>query len=440
MINASKYSRRAVLGGFAALASAPAFAVLPADPDVVVVGAGAAGLSAARTLIDRGYSVAILEARDRIGGRAYTESETFGVPYDHGCHWLHNAYMNPWVGYGEANGFDVYPSPGGGVTYDGTEEASGAAYTAMGNAYDDAIKAIYDAGREGRDVDAASVVESGTPWSPIVACWIGGWSMGKDLADISCLDYWNGEAGHENWFCKQGFGTLVAHYGQGLPVELMTPVTAIDWSGEGVRVETEKGTLNARAAIVTVSTGVLGADMIRFMPALPADKQESFRRISMGTFNNIALQFSRDVFGVGSDAYWEAIPKSTDAVGFMTNISGTNLSFGYVGGSFGRELIAAGVAAAVDFALGEAKKSLGNDIEKDFVKGAYTMWDKDPWTLGSYASAEPGYYHMREVLRGSVGDRVFFAGEACNRLIWATCAGAQLSGIETAEEVAGLLT
>ena len=433
------FSRRAVLGGLAALATAPALAALPADPDVIVVGAGSAGLSAARTLIDRGLSVVVLEARERIGGRAYTESETFGVPYDRGCHWLHNAYMNPWVGFGEANGFDVYPYPGGDATFDGTEEVSSADYAAMGRTYDDAIKAIYDAGREGRDVSADSVVSGDGPWAPLIACWIGGWSMGKDLDGISCLDYWNGEAGHENWFCRQGFGTLVAQYGQSLPVELSTPVAAIDWSGEGVRVETDKGTLSAKAVIVTVSTGVLAADLIRFTPALDAEKQESFRRISMGTFNNIALMFSRDIFGLGNDAYWEYKPTTTDAVGFMTNISGTNLSFGYVGGSFGRQLIEAGVDDAVDFALGELKKSLGNDIQKDFVKGAYTMWDEDPWTLGSYASAEPGYYHMREVLRRPVGERIFFAGEAWHKLLWATCAGAQLSGIDTAIEVADLL-
>jgi len=432
-------TRRAVLGGLASLATAPALAALPPDPDVIVVGAGAAGLAAARTLIDRGLSVVVLEARERIGGRAYTESETFGVPYDRGCHWLHNAYMNPWVAFGEANGFDVYPSPGAYAAYDGTEEVSSADYAAMDEAYDAAIKAMYDAGREGRDVAASQVVSGEGTWAPLVACWIGGWSMGKDLDAISCLDYWNGEAGYENWFCKQGFGTLVAQYGQGLPVELSTPVTGIDWSGDGVRVETDKGTLGAKAVIVTVSTGVLAADLIRFTPALEPDKQESFRRISMGTFNNIALQFSRDIFGLGNDAYWDYKPATTDAVGFMTNISGTNLSFGFVGGSFGRQLIDAGVEAAVDFALGELKKSLGNDIHKDFVKGAYTMWDKDPWTLGSYASAEPGYYHMREVLRRPVGDRIFFAGEACNELLWATCAGAQFSGIDTARDVADRL-
>ena len=435
MIKTPHYSRRTILGGFAALAATPVLAQLPANPDVVVVGAGAAGLAAAGTLMDRGLSVVVLEARDRIGGRAFTETETFGVPYDQGCHWLHNAYMNPWVAYGQENGFDVYPSPGGGVTVDGTEEVSDADYAAMSKTYRGAKKAMFDAGREGRDVDAASVVDSTAPWATQIACWIGGWNMGKDLDGISTLDYWHGEAGSENWFCKQGFGALVAHYGQGLPVQLETPVTAIDWSGEGVTVETSAGTLSAKAVIVTVSTGVLGADLIRFTPALPDDKQESFQRISMGTYNHIALQFSKDISGIGDDTYWDYRTDTIDAVGFLTNISGTHLNFGYVGGSFGRQLIEQGADAAIDFGLGELKKHIGSDIEKDFVKGNYTMWDKDPWTLGSYASAEPGYYHMRDVLRRSEGDRIYFAGEACDRLLWATCAGAYNNGIETANVV-----
>ncbi len=434
-----RLSRRTVLGGLASVAATPAFAQPPTNPDVVVVGAGAAGLAAARTLLDRGLTVVVLEARDRIGGRAYTESETFGVPYDQGCHWLHNAYMNPFVGYGEENGFDVYPAPGGGVTVDGTVELSDADYAAVGQQYEATINAIYDAGREGRDVDAASVVPSDGPWAPLVACYIGGWNMGKDLDGISTLDYWNGEAGSENWFCKQGFGALVAHYGQDLPVQLDTPVVAIDWSGNGVTVETAAGTIQTKAVIVTVSTGVLGADIIRFTPALPEDKRESFQRISMGTYNHIALQFSEDIFGLGDDTYWEYKPDTTDAVGFLTNISGTHLNFGFVGGSFGRQLIAEGNDAAIAFGLEKLKQHIGNDIEKAFVKGNYTMWDKDPWTLGSYASADPGYYHMRDTLRRPVGDRVYFAGEACDRLLWATAAGALNSGMETATAVADQL-
>jgi hypothetical protein len=99
--------------------------------------------------------------------------------------------MNPWVDYAKANGFDVYPSPDRSVVYIGEREANTDEYAELGGAYDEAINNILDAGREGRDVDAASVVDAKGPWAPWIACHFGGWEMGKDLADISCLDYWN---------------------------------------------------------------------------------------------------------------------------------------------------------------------------------------------------------------------------------------------------------
>ncbi|MBN34307.1 MAG: twin-arginine translocation pathway signal protein [Rhodospirillaceae bacterium] len=430
-------TRRQALAGAAALSAVPWTVFASGNPDVVVIGAGAAGIGAARTLMDLGLSVTVLEARDRIGGRAHTETETFGVPYDQGCHWLHNAYMNPFVGYGVENGFNLYPSGGGDYgLYDGTTRLADDAYREIDQTLADAWNAILDAGREGRDIDVASVVPQDQPWSPLVACYIGGWSMGKDLRDLSCLDLWNGEAGSENWFCRQGFGTVISHYGREIPVELNTAVESIDWSGSGVRVGTSSGSIETSAVILTVSTGVLAAEGIRFTPALDAQKQESFHRISMGTYNHIALMFSKDIFELGEDGYFEYKPATTDAVGFLTNISGSNLAFGYVGGSFGKELIDAGVDAAVNFGLEKIKASLGNDIEKSFVKGTYTAWDSDPLTLGSYASAEPGYAWMRRVLREPVGDRVFFAGEACHPLLWATAAGALLSGQDAATDVA----
>ena len=425
----TRLSRRSFLAS-AAAAALPAAAQVPSSP--VVVGAGAAGLAATRTLMDLGFSVATVEARDRIGGRAHTESKTFGVPYDHGCHWLHNAYMNPFVAFARANGFNVYPSGSGGYgLYDGPRRPGNAAWLEIEAAYNAATNAILDAGREGHDVDAASVITDDGPWAPLVACYIGGWSMGKDLKDISCVDYWKSEGGS-----SEGFGTLIAHDGRDLPVALETPVSSIDWSGDGVRVATSSGTIEARAVIVTASTGMLASGGLRFTPALDPQKEESFHRISMGTCNHIALKFSRDIFGLGNDGSFEYRPETTDAVGFLTNISGSNLAFGYVGGDFGRELVAEGNDAAIAFGLEKIKASLGNDTGNAFVEGNDTAWDNDPWTHGSYASADPGYAWMRSVLKEPVADRVFFAGEACHSLLWATAAGALVSGQDVAAEVA----
>ena len=100
-----------------AVVAAPARAWAVSYPDVVVVGAGAAGLAATRVLTDLGYRVVLIEARSRVGGRAFTETTTFGVPYDHGCRWLHVAHLNPWVPYAKAHGFHVYAAPDAGALY-----------------------------------------------------------------------------------------------------------------------------------------------------------------------------------------------------------------------------------------------------------------------------------------------------------------------------------
>lgn len=430
--------RRAFLataGAAALLAPRTPRAALPANPDVVVIGAGAAGLAAARTLIERGLEVVVLEARDRIGGRAHTDHATFGVPYDVGCHWLHVAHLNPWVDYAQRHGFTVYPAPDTETLYAGDREATDEEYDAYQRAWNRASDAVGGAGRAGRDVSAASVLDLDDRWMRLVGTSMGPWEMGKDPQDFSCLDWWSFEDGAD-WFCTEGFGTLVAHYGRGLPVSLATPASAVRWNGPGVAVDTPAGTLAAKAAIVTVSTGVLAARRPAFDPAPPAEQAEAFARISMGTYNHIALLFSEDIFGQGADSYLTYSIDPERAMGLITNISGTRLSFNYVGGSFGRELERAGPEAAVDWALGGLRGLFGGAVDRAFVKGTMTRWGEDPWTLGSYASAEPGYTHLREVLRRPLGERVFFAGEACHPSLWATCAGAYLSGLETAEEVA----
>ena len=103
------------------------------NPDVIVIGAGAAGLAATSHLIENGYSVTCIEANNRIGGRALTNNSIFGVPYDVGAHWIQNSKDNPFREYGEQvkdEGFDVYKPPTKWgedryVVYDGTQNVTG---------------------------------------------------------------------------------------------------------------------------------------------------------------------------------------------------------------------------------------------------------------------------------------------------------------------------
>jgi len=427
--------RRFLAGATVALLPRWAGAAVPRNPDVVVVGAGAAGLGAARTLLDAGFAVALIEAKDRIGGRAFTETQTFGVPYDVGCHWLDRVPHNPWLPYARNNGFSVYPARDEEKVYVGNREATKEEYAAHDQAYYDLRGEIYKAGAAGQDIAASDAANVTGPWAPLAAAYVGPWSIGKELDGFSCLD-WSTAIDGTDWFCREGFGAVVAHYGRDIPVKLSTPVTRIEWGSKGVSLETSAGTIAAKAAIVTASTGLLASGAITFQPALPADKQESFHRISLGSYNNIALLFSEDIFGLGEDGYVAYQARTTRAMGLLTNISSSGLSFGYVGGDLGRDLQEAGPAAAVDFALAELRKIYGSEVDRSFVKGTMSRWSKDPWIRGSYASAEAGYANLRDALRRPLAGRLFFAGEACHETQWATCAGAYLSGVETAQALA----
>ena len=424
------------------LFSLRSWATIPTNPEVVIIGAGAAGLAAAKTLLSKNISCIVLEGNSRIGGRAFTETVTFGVPYDQGCHWIMVSGESFWLPYAKENGFNVYKDPypyddgsdpkinvfTGSVANIGYNKDLSSAIETLDNNISKAAEAVLD-------ISAAEANKDyNDPWKQLAENWYGAWDMGKDFDEFSTQDWYN-SPWSTTYFCKEGYGAIVAHYGQGLPVQLNTKVTEIDWSGANVKVKTNSGSLTCKAVIVTVSTGILAADNIKFTPALSTEKQESFHKISMGSYNHIGLQFKRDIFNLGSDAFLVYKTDSEKSTGFFTNISGTTLSYAMIGGRFGWELENEGFDAGVDFALGELIKIYGNDIKKDFIKGHFPRWGHNTWTLGSYASADPGAYPYRKILRESVGDKIFFAGEATHRLMWATCSGAHLTGVDAANTI-----
>ncbi|WP_397541927.1 FAD-dependent oxidoreductase [Roseovarius salis] len=408
---------------------------MPSNPDVVVVGAGAAGIAAAHALRAAGVEYVHIEAASHVGGRAHTETETFGVPNDRGAHWVQNQRRNPYFNRAKTGPYTFYKDPESYAIYGEHGPADAAATEAMWGAWDRVYDAVSVAGRRGQDVAPADVAPRDGYWTRTAWFGIGPWEMGKDMDAFSCVDWWN-SADSVDWFCAEGYGRLVADHAAGLPVALGTPATRIRWGGPGVEVDTPRGTIRARAVIVTVSTGVLAGGGIAFDPVLPAAKRDSFAAVTMGDYNHITLRFSADIFGLGEDGYvLHRVDDSDEAFGALTNASGTGLAYCDVGGSFARELERAGPRAATDFVLGKLRGMIGADVDRYVTGSAVTEWTKDPLTRGCYASAVPGGYPMREVLRAPVAERVFFAGEACHESLWATVGGADISGAETAQAV-----
>lgn len=407
------------------------------DYDIAVVGAGAAGLAAARTACDAGLRTIVLEAKDRVGGRAYTESASLGVPFDHGCRWMHSASRNPFVGIARGLGYDPAPEQRirhvflddaeGGGCWTTDEEARD--WTDFADRSFDALEA---AGRAGRDLPATDVVERTARWSPLFEAW-SAMMTSVDLDAFSTLDHCRYVDTKENWSLPEGFGTVVARFGAGLPVTLNAPVTRIAWDGPGVRLETPKGTVSARAAILTASTAVLGSGRIGFTPALPDWKADAIAAVPLGNANKIAFSVRRDIFGGPEGRFSIFSSTGTDAINFQVRPCGELVVAGFIGGRAANALEKAGPAAATALAIERLKALFGADFEKEVTGSCVTAWRGDPYIGGGYSAALPGEAHRRADLATPIGDRLFFAGEATHMDFYSTAHGAYLSGVAAAE-------
>lgn len=405
--------------------------------DVVVVGAGAAGLAAAKTARGEGLSVALLEAKGRIGGRAFTETHSFGVPFDHGCHWLHSASINPLTELADAYGF-TYARDSLGESLRvhmgdrWATEAEAEERVAFRNRNDAAIQA---AARAGRDIPIIEVTEHDARWTSVFDCWFAVLSS-VDPEEGSTLDYASYRDTGEDWPVKEGYGALIARYGADVAVELDTPVERIDWRGRAIEVATPKGVITTRAVITTVSTGVLSSGQIRFDPPLPDWKRSAIEALPIGKVNKIAFQFDRDVFGSLETGSMAVFAPTSESVVFEIRPFGRALAIGHVGGRFCAALEEAGPAAMVDFALERLKTMFGAGIARHLVKTACTAWGGDPYIRGGYSAARPGHAHRRADLAAPIDDRLFFAGEAASIDSYATAHGAYLTGIAAAAAAA----
>jgi len=180
--------------------------------------------------------------------------------------------------------------------------------------------------------------------------------------------------------------------------------------------------------------GVLANDRIKFTPQLPVRKQEAIDGIDMGVMNYIGLQFTDDVFGFGADVYVDQQQRDENGVGYLANLSNTNLVYSYVGGEQARALENEAMDVAIAYSLDGMKSMLGNDIEKKFIKGYATNTGKIPFWDGSYSAARPGKQAMRAVLRETLAEKLFFSGEACHPSQWATVNGGLNAGKNSANQ------
>jgi len=417
---------------------------VPSESDVIIIGAGAAGLSAAKELTRLGLTYTVVEGSHRIGGRAYAEEIAPGVWFDLGCAWLVGGATNPYVAIADALGIalgkdksDLYEIENHRFQRNG-EPLNDDQRSACLRYYDARYKAITTAVKQGQDVAISDVVDLDNDFSAPLLCGVAS-SWGKDIDLVSTADHASatGELGFQ---ALHGYGNLVAAWGADVAVSLNTRVERIDWSGHGVTVETPKGAIAGRTALSTVSTGILASGDILFTPGLPDWKTEAINGLPMGTENKMGVYFDTDVFGADGRGHYSTWNDDGNAAKVDASVMGLNTAAVFVGGRHGVWLEKQGQQACHDFAVDRIADIFGHDIRKHVNRSIVTAWSTEPLTRGSWACALPGQAHQRAHLQRPVDERLFFAGEATVYGGQGTCHGAYQSGIQTAKEIARLLS
>jgi len=404
---------------------------LKSEVDVTVIGAGAAGVAAAHELAAARLDVLLVEARDRIGGRAWTLSEGQPCPLDLGCGWLHSAELNPWVRIAQDLGFTIdkaTPPWARQMRNIGFPPADYADFSRASSAFWDRLEESKD---QEPDRPASDFLEAGSRWIPLIES-ISSYYNGTSLERVSTKDIGRYIDTGVNWRVVEGYGTLIAAYGADLPITLDTIVHTIDHSGPRVKIGTSRGTIKARAAIITLPTDVLASGAIAFRPGLD-DKLNAAANLPLGLADKLFFRLERPDDFPASEHLFGAIDQLTAS--YAIRPRGWPIIECYFGGSLAANLEEAGAAAFESYGREQLTRQLGADAVARISAIMSTRWQADPFARGSYSHALPGHADDRFVLAAPVGDRLFFAGEACSPEHFSTAHGAYLTGIEAARQV-----
>lgn len=432
------------------------------DVEVIIIGAGMSGLSAARELNKHGIKCIILEARDRVGGRVHTV-KPWGIATDLGASWIHQINNNPLTtlvkkykipvvhtDYSHDNTFSMLKSA---TVFDadgkkmGDErfqtaitqikhfktylDKHGASYSVHFSVTDSLAQYMKDNPMNQDSLDLLTHINGDA----------GEYENGASLSDTSfkvALDTHPTTSGSDVIF-KNGYAQLLKQLTKNIPIVFNQVVTKIAYDPKGVTVSAGGKQYHAKYLISTLPLGVLKTNTIEFNPTLPQDKLAAIQRIGMGTYNKTYLLFDT--------VFWE---KDTEWLVFLSKNNKQNEDFEimnyysqskqpillvFTTGAFASDLEKLSDQAIVERIMKTLKRTYGDNIPKP-KSFLVTHWGTDPYSRGSFSYPRVGSSNKDyELLSKPVGDRVFFAGEATSTTDPSTVTGAYLSGIRAAKEI-----
>ena len=376
----------------------------------------------------------VLEAADHIGGRCVTDMTTFATPFDRGGSWLHTAAINPLARRAEALGIPLHKTEWDWRRVHALGHDLSPSEVAAYRAYQEAMWTDIHASADPNADRAIEAALPGSPWRETAKHWVT-MHLGGNADAASVVDSATYAEAEGDWLVEGGLGAFIAQLHADVPVQCGCSVTSIDYSGPRASVETTQGTVQADQVVLTVSTGVLAAEAIRFDPGLPTEKLTAIDGLPNGLLNKVGIEFD--------PAWREAIlgdcmdyhPTEAEFCTLQFGFYGSTLAVGFVGGRCADQLEIDGAGAATALCRDALRSFFGSDVDKRILRTSETAWRSNTLTVGSYSFAKPGGAGGRRVLAEPIEDRLFFAGEATMPESYSTVHGAYLSGQRVAREI-----
>jgi monoamine oxidase len=421
--------------------------------NVVVIGAGIAGIKAAHKLALAGFDVTVLEGRDRIGGRTWSDNK-MGTPLDMGASWIHGIEGNPihhlatelnvpLVEWDYDN--EVVYDHQGDIDYEIDSKLAnveskmiGWFTSALMNDENASIQDAVDIAKKNGDLAHLSEREINYMVNGLTEQDTAAAADKVSIAGISSIDDFDGP----DVIFPQGYDVLVRTMATDLDVKLNTWVSGINYGAEKVQIETSQGNYEADYVIITVPLGVLKKGAITFTPALPQDKQDAIRALDMGVLNKVYLKFDQ-VFWDNNVTNIAQVSEQKGHWSYWINLAPTTglpILTAFNVADYGTEIEQFSDEEIIAKAMANLKKFYGEDIAQpsDYL---ITRWASDPFSFGSYSYIPKGATGaMRDALAEPIDDKVLFAGEATNLQYPSTVHGAYLSGEREANRIIGMAT